>query len=41
MGWIILIVIAYAPIVYKFNRRITVLEETIVKLEDELKRKDV
>lgn len=38
MGWIIIIALAYAPIIYKINSRITSLEEKIVELENEIKR---
>lgn len=36
MGWIIIIALAYAPIIYKINSRINSLEEKIVELEKEV-----
>ena len=42
MGWIIIIIaLAYAPIIYKINSRITSLEEKIVELEDEIKQSNL
>lgn len=41
MGWIIIIALAYAPIIYKINSRITSLEEKIVELKDEIKQSNL
>ena len=38
MRWIIIIALAYSPIIYKIHNRITSLEEKIVELENEIKR---
>jgi len=41
MGWIIIIALAYAPIIYKINSRINSLEKKVVELEKQVKQSDV
>lgn len=36
MGWIILIAILYAPIIYTINQRLRTLETKLSKMEGEL-----
>ncbi|WP_274379952.1 hypothetical protein [Paenisporosarcina cavernae] len=35
MGWLILIVVAYAPIFYRIHRRLSLLENEVSRLEQE------
>lgn len=35
MGWVLIIALAYAPVIYSFNKRIAKLEDKIVELENE------